>query len=149
MIDKLRQLFESQASATAPPSEHDIQLAALTLCVELARADGQQQLPEIETIITIATRTFGLDQKEAAELLQQAEGEADSATDLFDFTDLVNRHLDKAGKQKLIENLWQVAYADGTLDRYEDHLIRKIADLVYVSHSDFIRIKHEVAGSNN
>ena len=149
MIEKLRQLFESPGSDNTQTSDHDIHLAALTLCVELARADGERQLPEVETIVTIATETFDLSVEEAGDLLKQAELEANSATDLFDFTDLINRKLDKPDKHKLIESLWRVAYADGTLDRYEDHLIRKIADLIYVSHSDFIRIKHAVSAASD
>jgi uncharacterized tellurite resistance protein B-like protein len=85
--------------------------------------------------------TFKLNDATITNLLSLAESAADEATSLYEFTTLVNEHYSYDQRVKLIENLWRVAFADKKLDRYEEHLIRKVSDLVYVRHSDFIRTK--------
>lgn len=144
MFDKLAKLF----AATDTPSEANeqqlSQLAATALMVELCRADNSVDEVEIAEVISIAQSTFDLSKQEAEQLLGQAQQKNQQATSLFEFTEVINSQLDKAAKYQLIKNIWQVAYADKKIDQHEDHLIRKVADLIYVSHSDFIRAKHEV-----
>jgi uncharacterized tellurite resistance protein B-like protein len=72
-----------------------------------------------------------------------AEEEAREATSLYQFTSLMNEHFDHREKVLMILNMWEVAYADGRIDRYEEHLIRKVADLLYLSHKDFITSKQQ------
>jgi uncharacterized tellurite resistance protein B-like protein len=144
MFDKLAQLF----SATKTPTETDekklSQLAATALLIELCRADNNVDEVEITEVISIAQSTFGLSEQEAQVLLKEAQQKNNEATSLFEFTEIINSQFDKAAKYQLIKNIWQVAYADKKIDQHEDHLIRKVADLIYVGHSDFIRAKHEV-----
>ena len=78
-----------------------------------------------------------------AELLRCAERERADSTDYYQFTSLINDEYDAARKAELIELMWRIAYADDALHRYEEHLIRKIAGLIYVPHQEFIRTKLE------
>jgi uncharacterized tellurite resistance protein B-like protein len=87
---------------------------------------------------------FELDEDEALLLVQQAEQEADRAVTLQGFTRLLHEQLSVVEKHTVIEMCWRVAVADDHLDKHEDHLVRKLADLLYVSHADLIRIRNAV-----
>ena len=87
---------------------------------------------------------FALDNSEAALLLEEARSTADKAVELQQFTRRLHGELSVTEKQRVVEMLWQVAMADQKLDKHEDHLVRRIADLLYVSHSDVIRIRNRV-----
>ena len=84
---------------------------------------------------------FGLTAKELDTLLRFATEEARQATDYFQFTGLINKHFSQEQKIEVVENLWQVAFADGRLDAHEQHFMRKIADLLYISHADYVAAK--------
>ena len=85
-----------------------------------------------------------MSEEELGELVKLAESEANQATSLYEFTRLINDEYDYEEKVGLIENMWKIAFSDEQLDKYEEHLIRKISDLIYVSHSDFIKTKLNV-----
>ena len=87
---------------------------------------------------------FALDDAAAALLLEEARSTADRAVELQQFTRRLHEQLSVAEKQRVVEMLWQVALADRRLDKHEDHLVRRIAELLYVSHSDLIRIRNRV-----
>ena len=89
---------------------------------------------------------FGLDAQRSQELLKLAETEHTESTDYFQFTRLINDHYDAKQKIELVEDLWRVAFSDGELDKYEEHVIRRLADLIHVSHKDFIAAKHRTKG---
>ena len=152
MLDKLRRFFDDQfASAgsaastgvSAQAADRAHKLAGAALLVEMTRADFEVRESERSKVVGVVTRYFELSAQEAAELTTLAEQAVDQATSLYEFTELVNRHFDAAGKERLIRLLWDVALADGRLDRYEDNLVRKVADLIHVPHSAFIRAKLE------
>src|SRR5690242_12326172 len=107
---------------------HKLQLACAALLVELSAADQHRDEQEKQTLLKILRESFALEEKELQALTQLAEQEARTATSLFQFTSLINAGYGYGQKVQLLEQLWQVAYADGRLDRYEEHLIRKIAD---------------------
>jgi uncharacterized tellurite resistance protein B-like protein len=125
----------------AKSKTHKLQLACAALLVELSAADQHRDDKEQQLLLRILRETFSLDEAELQQLSQLAEQEARSATSLYQFTSLINTGYGYEQKVQLLEQLWQVAYADGRLDRYEEHLIRKIADLLYMSHGDYIRAK--------
>ncbi|MGH8513321.1 MAG: TerB family tellurite resistance protein, partial [Gammaproteobacteria bacterium] len=91
-------------------------------------------------------KSFGLDELEARELVQLADRAADQAVSLTEFTRLLNQNLTQEDRVSIVQSLWQVANADTDIDKYEEYYVRKIADLLYVSHSDFIRMKLRVIG---
>lgn len=146
MFKKLASLLDKLADSSTPAVDEEqlSRLAATALMIELCRADHQIDDAEIEAVITIAKETFQLSDQQTNDLLEDAKKSNHQATSLYEFTDVINRTLEKPAKYQLIKNIWQVAYADKKIDRHEDHLIRKIADLIYISHSDFIRAKLEV-----
>ena len=132
---------------TASDPEERQQLALASLLVEMARADFDESEEEHNRIIDLLVVHFDLSAAEAQKLLNRAREAADGAVCLFDFTRALHESLDREQKQDVIRLLWQVALSDSTLDKYEDYLVRKVADLLYVSHGDVIRLKHEVAGT--
>lgn len=146
MLAKLKALFQPEASASQDPQRR-LQLAAAALLIELARADYRNDEREQQTIADAVRGTFDLDDETVAELVEDARRHADGATSLYEFTSQINQHFGEAEKIELVRQLWRVAYADGALDKYEDHLIRKISELLYVSHSQFIRTKLDVVGA--
>ncbi len=148
MIGKLQHFFQNFLSPESGGGPADgkqrTRLAVAALMVEIALADFDSAPEEQRKILEIVRRTFGLDDAEAETLLELAQSEHQASTDYFQFTRLINEHYAPEQKRSLIEGLWQVAFADGRLDRYEEHVIRRLADLLYVSHGDFIAAKHRV-----
>lgn len=147
MFASIKRFFDANlttASETGDPAEqeHAYRLAAAALLIEMTRADHDVKGVERKAVAEAVRRAFELEPAETDELLALAEKEADEATSLYEFTRLINRHFDPKQKEHMIELLWHVALADGEIDKYEDHLVRKVADLIYVPHLSFIRAKH-------
>ena len=124
--------------------EHGLQLATATLLIEVMRADYQEDLTENEAVFEQVKRFFNLSEDEALLLVKEAETEADHSVELQSFTRLLHERLSLEDKHAVVEMLWRVALADDHLDKHEDHLVRKLAGLLYVSHSDLIRIRNTV-----
>lgn len=147
MLKGIRDFFHSQLKASGDAagerSEQEIQLATAALLIELAKADLDADEKEWQVIVETLKQTFHLPAETLQELVRLAEEELHEATDLFQFTQLVNQHYNYAEKFSLLKTMWQVAFADGQIDKYEDHLIRKVAGLIHVRHSDFIKAKHQ------
>jgi uncharacterized tellurite resistance protein B-like protein len=121
---------------------HDeLRVAAAALMVEMSRADFEEAEVELELVRDLLTERYGLAPGDAADLIKAAQQESDHSASLFRFTHLVNQHLDPAEKLELMAMLWDVAYADGRLDKHEDALMHKLADLLYVPLKDLIREK--------
>ncbi len=146
MITAIKQFLEqhvfNDVEQPGEQGEHALRLAAAALLVEMMRMDEQIAEQERHAAEHIVRDSFDLTAKESAELLQLAEAEVNAATDYHQFTSLLNARLAYPRKMALVEQMWRVAYADGELDKYEEHLVRKVAELLYVSHSDFIAAKH-------
>ncbi|MGH8511179.1 MAG: TerB family tellurite resistance protein [Nitrososphaera sp.] len=123
---------------------HALNLATAALLVEISRADNHVSDSERAFIIEAMRKSFGLDELEARELVQLADRAADQAVSLTEFTRLLNQNLTQEDRVSIVQSLWQVANADTDIDKYEEYYVRKIADLLYVSHSDFIRTKLRV-----
>ena len=146
MLTKISQWLEStlQITESNKDPQHTAHLAAAILLLEVSRADFDISDNELDVIIEVLSRQFSLTHDEAMGVLNYAKEEHEEYTSSHPFIRLVNEELDVESKQSLLKGLWQVAYADGVLDKYEEYHIRKIADWLYLSHSDFIRIKHQV-----
>jgi uncharacterized tellurite resistance protein B-like protein len=146
MIDSLRQFFEGSLKPAFKGSdthiaEHATRLATAALLVETARSDFEFDMSERDALDTILQRVYGLTKRETEKLMKIAEAEVDASTSLDQFTRLLDRNLGFEQKYHVLELLWEVAFVDGRIDKYEEYLIRKIADLLHVSHSHFIRAK--------
>ncbi len=144
MIERIRQFFKNnmdpdQHSSTSVPP---VQMATAALLLEVMLSDGQSEPDELQSIRQVLIDQFGIPESLLTELISLASEEVEQATSLYQFTAEVNRYFRRHQKLELVTSLWRVALADGRLDKYEEGLIRKIAELIHLSHSDFILAKH-------
>ncbi len=149
MIKKIQRFFEQKIQsindgATVVSSERALQLATATLLIEVSRADFHIDAKEKQAIATAIQTFFSLSAIETKQIIDLAESEIDDVTCLFEFTRLVNESFDYSQKLKIVEMMWAVSFADMDKDKYEEYLIRKVSELLYVSHSDFIRLRHSI-----
>lgn len=151
MLNKLSRFIERHlqpaGGSSHALSDHQKQLAVAALLVEVAMADHQFSEVELHNLTLILERKFSLSHDERTELISLAKNETNHATSLYQFTQLINQHCSQEEKFKLMKAMWEMAYADGNLDKYEDYIIRKVADLIYVPHVEFIRAKSLVKAS--
>ena len=150
MIGKLKSILLGNAAfaATAESPTDRKQLALAALLIEMARADFDEQHTEKNEITELLANKYELSPAETRSLIQRAQIVSHTAVSLFDSTRALHECLDADERREVIRMLWQVAYTDHKLDKYEDYLVRKIADLLYVSHKDVIRLKNEVSQSS-
>ena len=152
MIQAFQRLFETTVaaatrSAQTEEQEHGYHVATAALLVEMMRADYAVEAGERDTVLQALAAAFpDLTTAESRALLARAEERADDATSLYEFTRIVNDRFGPKQKAHVIELLWRVAYSDGDLDKYEEGLVRRIADLLHVPHAVFIRMTHRARG---
>ncbi len=139
-IRKFLDKYFGPADAVAS-NRHTIEVATAALLVEIVRMDGDVQPVEREAVLRAVRDKFHLTDLEARTLIDLAEQEARDATDYYQFTSIINRRFSQPQKIRVIELLWEVAYADQVANPYEEHLIRKLADLLYIDHRDYITAK--------
>ena len=148
MVTIIKQFFnkyiETSPDRTDKISAHSLQIATAALLIEMMRADTEISKEEEKTIRNTIREKFKLTHEETNALLQLAEGTIWESTGYYEFTSLINKSLDLEQKIKIIEHLWEVAFADSILDKHEEYMVRRIADLIYVSHKDFIGAKLRV-----
>ena len=149
MIKALKALFEVPAQETPEERQHRMQLAAAALLIETARADFNQGAEEEAALAALLSKSLRLDASEVQQLVTQATAQVDESTSLYEFTRVINDHYTPQQKQQLIYAMWTVAYADGDIDKYEEHLIRQVAELTYVAHEDYIRAKLRARDSSS
>ena len=150
MLAKLTAFFDralARDSDDTAARERAVRVATALLLIEVARADYADDYAEDETIRAALKQFFALDDAAAALLFEEARSAADRAVELQQFTRRLHEQLSLGEKQRVIEMLWQVALADERLDKHEDHLVRRIAELLYVPHSELIRIRNRVRGA--
>jgi len=146
VLRAIQDFFRSkiEPDTSVGPDTHGLQLATAALLFEMLRADDDEHPEERRMLQQSLQKTFSLDEEETSQLIELADREATESVSLYQFTNLINRHFSPEEKIRVVELLWQVAFADGRLDRYEEALVRKIADLIYVPHRDFLQAKHRV-----
>lgn len=147
MIKTIKNLFEDLLSADKEQTQnkHTVELASAVLMIEISLADDHIHDEERRVIEELLGKCFDLQQKEIDELISLAEEEVDHAVSLHEFTRLLNESFSMPDKINVIKNLWHVAYADSVIDKYEEYYIRKVADLLYISHADYILAKLKAA----
>lgn len=123
--------------------EHALRVATAVLLVEVTRADFIVEASEKLRLRELLEQQFGLSTPELDALLAEAEDDADRMISIQHVTRLLNEHYDHAMKLRIVEMMWHLVYADGHKDHYEEHLIRQVADLLYLSHGEFIRARHK------
>jgi uncharacterized tellurite resistance protein B-like protein len=142
MLNSIRDFFDRHiaTSPAAADESHAIQLATAALLVEVARIDSEST-PQRDAVRRAVRAKFDLADQEADRLIELAEAQMAQANDYFQFTSLVNRHFTQQQKLAIIELMWRVAYADAELSAHENHLMRKIGDLLHIPHGDYIAAK--------
>ena len=142
MLRTLKDLFEAIRPPASADSAHDerhlLQLATAVLLVEVMRADSELGAGERRAVIAALRDKFALADDEIDRLMDLAEPASKGATDDFAFTSRINESFEMEQKLRVIEHMWRVAYADGTLSAHENHLMRKVADLLYIPHGAYV-----------
>ena len=147
MLATIKQFFRDQIQKDASASgddAHAIDVATAALMIEVMQADFDISDVEQQTIRELLQGHLQLSADELDDLFMLAEQEVVDSVSLYQFTSLVDQELEYSAKVRVIEMLWRVVYADDRLDKYEEYLMRKIADLLHISHRDFIQTKHRV-----
>jgi uncharacterized tellurite resistance protein B-like protein len=143
MLNKLSNFL----SAMIPPNsdanrpELTLQLAVAVLLIEVMQSDAECAFDEQATILNILKQRFHLSDAEVAQLTERGQQTSKSAHDLLQFTSLIDHELELPEKVRIIEYLWQVVYADGKISAHENHLMRRLVDLLHISHGDNIAAK--------
>jgi len=141
MIHVIRALFNQRPRASEESQQHTLHLAAAALLVETARADFAQDASELTRLTQLLTTSLQLGKDEVHELVVAAQQTVGAASSLYEFTRVINAHCNVDQKLQLIRAMWLVAYADDNLDKYEEHLIRQVAELTLIPHRDYIQCK--------
>lgn len=149
MLKAIKQFFEESISPESQGDvEHRLKLATAALFIEMMQQDGKKADGEEEAVKQLLQTKFELTETETHELFELAHAEARQAADFYQFTSLIHQHFPMDKKVKILEYLWRIAFADNHLDAHEEHMVRRIADLLYIPHKDFIKAKHKALESH-
>jgi len=142
MLSRIQRWLQSpEYNKNSKDLSHHLQLAAAVLLIEVSTADFEKSREERSAILDILKTQYALSTDELDELWLLANETADQTNSLHQFTRLLNEKCTYEERVYLIEQLWCVAYVDGRIDKYEDYIIRKLADLLYIAHKDFVKGK--------
>ncbi len=146
IVNSVKAFFKSRISPidTTEPTEHAVHLAAAALLLEVSRADFEIAENELAVIADALKNHFAFSAEEVQELLKLGLAKEKEAVSMHSFLRLINDHFTPEQKRQIVEDMWRVALVDARLDKYEEGRIRKIADLLYLPHKDFIRTKLRV-----
>ena len=150
VIRKLKKLLAAPPRETAPEREEDIadriKLATCVLLLEIAYSDDDFSDDERERIVEVLKEDFQISDDYAEELIELAHLERERSVDMWQFTNVIDNNYSPEEKERVIETLWKVVYADDRLDHYEDHLIHRLAKLLNLDHKQLIDAKKRVLG---
>lgn len=148
MFGSFRQFVSEITGGEKHPSrfgDTDYRLAAAALLVHAAGIDGNVSELEREKLHSLIKQRFELDEAATDELIDKATAAEEQAIDLYHFTSLLNRTLDEAGRRRIIEMMWEIAYADSHISEFEDNLIWRAADLLGISSRTRVELRQQVA----
>ncbi len=145
MFDRLKAVLTGTPSGDRTGGslgeERRIQVATAVILLEVAHADEDFSESEREYILDILKNQFSLDEESVHELVQVSEEQLRRSIDIWHFTEIINNSYDSEEKYRVIEKVWQVIYADGRLDKYEDYIVHKLARILHISHERMIEAK--------
>ena len=136
-----KKIFITEESENPTIDDKTSTKACIALLLETSMADEVLDESELQTLKNTLQKDFQIDEDEIDELINLAKENVQDSTSLYEFTRDINDNFDATERVKLIESMWKIAYADGNIDKYEEHIIRKVSNLIYVAHSDFIKAK--------
>ena len=151
MINHLKAIFErrnTKDSTRDSASSDEIRIATCALLLELSHIDGKFSERERGLIVDILQEKYGLDPDKTASLMDAARAELEDSIDLWQFTNLINQNYSIEEKIGVIEMVWRIAYSDHVLDKHEDYLLHKLANLLHLSHDKLIDAKMKVLKEN-
>ena len=138
--------FFNQQKKEEPVVDNSVLLSAISLMIEVSLADEIMDISEIETLKKVLLEEFDVSETNLDSLINDAKNNQNSSTSLYEFTRKINDEYEFNEKKNLILSMWKIAYADGNIDKYEEYVIRKVSDLIYISHPDFIESKQKARG---
>ena len=144
MMDFFNFFKSKKPAESGELSPNPIQMATAVLLIEMARADFDQAENENEVIKQLLKGHFDLNNRQTDDLFDEAVSVADDAVSLHEYTHALHKTLTQEAKEEVIEMLWRLAMSDDNLDKHEDYLVRKIADLLYVPNSIVLKMRHKV-----
>ena len=145
LLKKLIPAFKDSTTDEITSDVDQLQLATCILLIEVSKSDDNFDIEEQKKIKTLVQKKFQIAQDKIESLFAHSDERHNSMTSLFDWTDIINKECSYDQKCIIIGFMWDIAYIDGKIDKYEDFTIRKVADLIYVKHKDFISLKNERA----
>ena len=143
MLKKIRSIFTRTSEEVSEKEQvsQKIDKTCAALIIEVALADKVFDESEVNLLKEMLLKAYTLEAAEIQDLIENAEKAVEESTSLYEYTKEVNDNFDYESKLNLVDQLWRIAFADGNLDKYEEHVVRKIADLIHISHNDFIHSK--------
>ena len=136
-----KKIFQTEETEDPTVDDKTSTKACIALLLETSMADEILDESELMALKNTLQKDFQINENEIDELIDLAKENVEDSNSLYEFTRDINDNLDAAERVKLIESMWKIAYADGNIDKYEEHIIRKVSNLIYVAHSDFIKAK--------
>lgn len=151
MLDLLKEFLGEVGSGDKPASrfdENDYRLAAAALLIHVCMIDGEMSASERERLQTVLAREFDLDRAATEELVDAAAAADREAVDLYGFTSLLNRSLDEDGRRRLVGMMWQIVFADGRMNEFEDNIVWRASDLLGISARDRVELRRSAAAAS-
>ena len=144
MFNRIKSILQGGGTAAEESRFEKVQVATCALMLEVAHSDGHYQSAEAKVVHDLLANTFNLSASAVAELIDYSHEHRENSTDLFQFAREINAHFSRDEKADVMEGIWRVVYADGTLDKFEDALARQLATLLRLDHKDVIDRKLKV-----
>lgn len=148
MLQLLKEFLNDVGIGEKPASrfsESDYRLAAAALLIHVMSVDGQETGAEQDMLQDLLKRQFDLDDDAVDELIAAATAADREAVDLYSFTSLINRSLDEDGRRRIVKMMWEIVYADGRVNEFEDNIVWRASDLLGISQRDRVEMRLEVA----
>ena len=148
MINKIKEFFNKKTEEAEDNSHSVLNIATAALLIEVMTIDGNMDQEEMDSVKSNLSKILELSDDEIQELIDLSQEEVSDATSLYQFTKEINANFELQQKLDLMTALWQVALADDYLDKYEESILRKIADLIHLRHSEYIECKSRARTSD-
>jgi uncharacterized tellurite resistance protein B-like protein len=148
MLQLLKEFLNDVGIGEKPASrfnEGDYRLAAAALLIHVMSIDGKETGDEQDKLLELLKRQFSLDDDAADELIASATSADRESVDLYGFTSVINRSLDEDGRRRIVRMMWEMVYADGRMNEFEDNVVWRASDLLGISQRDRVEMRREVA----
>ena len=123
--------------------DENLRLATCILLIEVSKSDDDFDLDEQKKIRSLIKSNFNLSDIQIEHLFTLSKDTHNEMTSLYEWTDIINNDCSYEQKLTIIGFMWDIAFTDERLDKYEDYTIRKVCDLIHVKHVDFINLKNQ------